>query len=108
MAPSVDFGGRSMTYADLDRIADRIAATLAAMGLAPGDRVLWLGKNNDGFARIVAGVARARMVLVPLNWRLTRPEVRRSEEHTSELQSLMRNSYAVVWLKKKKKRYTKA
>src|SRR3546814_7232698 len=31
----------------------------------------------------------------------------RSEEHTSELQSLMRNSYAVFCLKKKKK-YTKA
>src|SRR3546814_1696362 len=27
----------------------------------------------------------------------------RSEEHTSELQSLMRNSYAVVWSKEKKK-----
>src|SRR3546814_8441708 len=31
--------------------------------------------------------------------------VRRSEEHTSELQSLMRNSYAVFCLKKKKKEY---
>src|SRR3546814_8952495 len=30
-------------------------------------------------------------------------EVRRSEEHTSELQSLMRISYAVFCLKKKKK-----
>src|SRR3546814_2841822 len=30
------------------------------------------------------------------------PEVRRSEEHTSELQSLMRISYAVFCLKKKK------
>src|SRR3546814_8749006 len=29
----------------------------------------------------------------------------RSEEHTSELQSLMRNSYAVLCLKKKKKIY---
>src|SRR3546814_8012479 len=29
--------------------------------------------------------------------------VRRSEEHTSELQSLMRSSYAVFCLKKKKK-----
>src|SRR3546814_4352479 len=29
---------------------------------------------------------------------------RRSEEHTSELQSLMRNSYAVFCLKKKKQR----
>src|SRR3546814_9700791 len=30
-------------------------------------------------------------------------KMRRSEEHTSELQSLMRNSYAVFCLKKKKK-----
>src|SRR3546814_16333259 len=30
----------------------------------------------------------------------------RSEEHTSELQSLMRSSYAVFCLKKKKKSYT--
>src|SRR3546814_11788413 len=88
MAPAVDFGGRSMTYADLDRIADRIAATLAAMGLAPGDRVLWLGKNNDGFARIVAGVARARMVLVPINWRLTRPEVRFIADHSGPAPAL--------------------
>src|SRR3546814_9391474 len=32
----------------------------------------------------------------------------RSEEHTSELQSLMRNSYAVFCLKKKKNKTTKA
>src|SRR3546814_7444347 len=32
-------------------------------------------------------------------------EARRSEEHTSELQSLMRISYAVFCLKKKKKQY---
>src|SRR3546814_5190860 len=31
--------------------------------------------------------------------------VRRSEEHTSELQSLMRISYAVFCLKKKKEKY---
>src|SRR3546814_9272328 len=33
---------------------------------------------------------------------------KRSEEHTSELQSLMRNSYAVFCLKKKKKHQTKS
>src|SRR3546814_1228383 len=33
-----------------------------------------------------------------------RPQIRRSEEHTSELQSLMRISYAVFCLKTKKKR----
>src|SRR3546814_10231367 len=31
-----------------------------------------------------------------------------SEEHTSELQSLMRNSYAVFWLKKKSIHYSHA
>src|SRR3546814_10719858 len=34
-------------------------------------------------------------------------EALRSEEHTSELQSLMRISYAVFCLKKKTKKYTK-
>src|SRR3546814_20649946 len=51
MAPAVDFGGRSMTYDDLDRKADRIAAKPASMGLAPADRVVWLGTNNRGVAR---------------------------------------------------------
>src|SRR3546814_5260110 len=35
-----------------------------------------------------------------------RQELERSEEHTSELQSLMRNSYAVFCLKKKTKQTT--
>src|SRR3546814_5840556 len=38
--------------------------------------------------------------------RLARPCPPRSEEHTSELQSLMRISYAVFCLKKKKKNHT--
>src|SRR3546814_9217786 len=36
--------------------------------------------------------------------RRCRHDRRRSEEHTSELQSLMRNSYAVFCLKKKKRK----
>src|SRR3546814_8211313 len=40
----------------------------------------------------------ARLLLFPND-----AEANRSEEHTSELQSLMRNSYAVFCLKKKKK-----
>src|SRR3546814_10430607 len=38
---------------------------------------------------------------------LAQPRPTRSEEHTSELQSLMRISYAVFCLKKKKKSNTK-
>src|SRR3546814_2814484 len=41
-----------------------------------------------------------------LRWALGRRGRRRSEEHTSELQSLMRISYAVFCLKKKKQQHS--
>src|SRR3546814_13086236 len=44
----------------------------------------------------------ARTVALLVPWDVTLPDTR-SEEHTSELQSLMRISYAVFCLKKKKK-----
>src|SRR3546814_5538440 len=58
--------------------------------------------------RIINGAASTNFVidlgaldgdLIAVDGRSVRP---RSEEHTSELQSLMRNSYAVFCLKKKK------
>src|SRR3546814_1939620 len=53
----------------------------------------------------LAGIAAAGQPrLEPILARALRPHrvIHRSEEHTSELQSLMRNSYAVFCLKKKK------
>src|SRR3546814_5225135 len=44
----------------------------------------------------------ARIQIQRLGQRLAQKDMRRSEEHTSELQSLMRISYAVFCLKKKK------
>src|SRR3546814_10549477 len=45
--------------------------------------------------------------LAPMRHKLLKTHDRRSEEHTSELQSLMRISYAVFCLKKKKTNQTK-
>src|SRR3546814_7357235 len=56
---------------------------------------------RDGAARSVAAVSRGGGRLV--GWMPTLPtSADRSEEHTSELQSLMRISYAVFCLKKTK------
>src|SRR3546814_4735660 len=64
--------------------------------LEPGDEV----GTAIGIARIVERVdADAYILRAP---RLCEAERQRSEEHTSELQSLMRISYAVFCLKKKK------
>src|SRR3546814_8394235 len=60
----------------------------------PRDPFFWLGEINKASAVINTddGLLDKSMA----------PRLARSEEHTSELQSLMRLSYAVICLKKKK------
>src|SRR3546814_9920226 len=63
------------------------------------------GQRRDRPYRVVTGdvgdvADRSAELAQPLH--VTSPRSARSEEHTSELQSLMRNSYAVFCLKKKK------
>src|SRR3546814_1208750 len=48
------------------------------------------------------GAGRAGAVMAAMVENVQKRKTKRSEEHTSELQSLMRNSYAVFCLKKKK------
>src|SRR3546814_9396467 len=77
---------------------------LVAVGARIGERVDRLGVLDDA-ADVVQRHFRQAAVLV------TGEQVlavlgQRSEEHTSELQSLMRTSYAVFCLKKKKSKQT--
>ncbi|MFC9131498.1 long-chain-fatty-acid--CoA ligase [Streptomyces sp. NPDC057099] len=73
--PAVLCEGRSLTYADLHRESNRVAHALRAAGLAPGDRVAYLGKESEHYYEILFGCAKSGTVLVPVNWRLTAPEV---------------------------------
>src|SRR3546814_5254326 len=50
-----------------------------------------------------ASCASITAIMAALYFHALRPQDKRSEEHTSELQSLMRISYAVFCLKKKKR-----
>ncbi|WP_439573361.1 acyl-CoA synthetase [Phreatobacter sp.] len=67
--------GRSVTYGQMDDAAGRGAAFLAAQGLAEGDRFAVLCHNNATFFELLFAAARARLVMVPLNWRLTPAEL---------------------------------
>lgn len=69
-------GDERWTFAELDRQVDAVAARLAAAGVRPGERVALLARNSAGFALVVHAVARLAAVLVPLNVRLTEPELR--------------------------------
>src|SRR3546814_4878189 len=86
-----------------DTIADDLARARSRWLLARADMRNWSGMitDHDGSAMATYGLA------IPVNSLLiNRPQIERSEEHTSELQSLMRISYAVFCLKKKNTSHT--
>src|SRR3546814_3047294 len=68
-----------------------------------GQRVDAVGQDRDLHFRRSGVALVAGMVLDDFGFALGGNRHNRSEEHTSELQSLMRISYAVFCLKKKKK-----
>src|SRR3546814_9044532 len=75
---------------------------LEILGEARLDRVVVVGKDEDGYDMVDrqnALLDQALECAQPAAARLD-GEMARSEEHTSELQSLMRTSYAVFCLKK--------
>lgn len=75
LTPAVLCEGRSLGYGELHQESNRIAHAIRAAGLAPGARVAYLGKESEHYYEILFGCAKSGTVLVPVNWRLTAPEV---------------------------------
>jgi len=68
--------GTRYTYRELNERAARFAAAAGQYwGVQPGDRVAWIGHNRAEFFVMLFGCAKAGLILVPLNWRLTVPEL---------------------------------
>ena len=65
-----------LTYADLDRLADRFAAGLQRLGIAKGDRVALVLPNCPQFIYCFFGVLKAGAVVVPTNPLYTVRELR--------------------------------
>src|SRR3954447_11178508 len=70
-----EFEGRSTSFAEFDENTNRVANGLAALGVKPGERVAYLGKNSDIYFELLLGAIKANVVLAPVNWRLARPEI---------------------------------
>ncbi|MBD5606688.1 MAG: AMP-binding protein, partial [Candidatus Eremiobacteraeota bacterium] len=66
---------RTLSFAELDATADRVAAGLIARGIGPGDRVSLLGQNRWEYVVAYHGVLKAGAVVNPLNVMLTDDEV---------------------------------
>ncbi len=67
--------GESCTHAEIDERSDRLANALLARGLARGERVVVLLENSIRCIEVDFGLCKAGLVRVPLNPRITAPEL---------------------------------
>jgi fatty-acyl-CoA synthase len=67
--------GRNFTYAELDRRTGQLTAALAKRGIAKGDRVALLAPNCAEYFELQFACGRLGAIMLPLNWRLTVPEL---------------------------------
>ena len=73
--PAFEQGGESVTYAEADRITRQLISFLENQGIAPGDRIAWLGKNSYHYFLLLYACGRMGAVMAPLGWRLAPPEI---------------------------------
>ena len=73
--PVAVYDGGRLTYRELDRASDRLAASLTAAGIKPGDPVALQLPNIPQFLISYFGILKAGGAVVPLNVLLRAPEV---------------------------------
>ncbi|MDF2466757.1 MAG: long-chain fatty acid--CoA ligase [Ramlibacter sp.] len=74
-ALALHFEGSRLRYGELAARSVRVAAQLQrGWGVAPGDRVAWLGANHPGQLILLFALARIGAILLPLNFRLAPAE----------------------------------
>jgi acyl-CoA synthetase (AMP-forming)/AMP-acid ligase II len=82
-APAVFQGSRTVTFAELRARVDALAAGLAGLGIAAGERIGILAQNDVAYLELYGACARQGIIAYPINWRLTAPEVERVVERAA-------------------------
>ena len=62
--------GATLTFGEIDRASDRVASTLAQLGVRPGDRVLALARNSAAFLLAMLGAQKRGAIFTPINTEL--------------------------------------
>jgi acyl-CoA synthetase (AMP-forming)/AMP-acid ligase II len=84
----------SWTYAQLEAAANRLANTLASLGVRSGDKVIWCGPNSPQVVAVINAVRKLGAVAVPLNYRLTAAEARYIVAHSDACAAYVDAEYA--------------
>jgi long-chain acyl-CoA synthetase len=76
-------GGRRWTYGDLDEISDRLAASLARLGIEKGDRVAIHLANCPELVFAYYACFKLGAISVPINNRFAAPEIEYALNHSA-------------------------
>ena len=87
-------GDRQLTYTELGQRAERLATGLQKLGIAAGDRVAYLSYNNHQLLEGYFGVIQARAIVMPLNVRLSEPELATILRHSGAKMAIFENDFA--------------
>ncbi|MBY6685648.1 long-chain fatty acid--CoA ligase [Rhodococcus sp. BP-149] len=74
-ASAIEFRGRTLSYDEVDDRTVRLAHVLRGLGVRRGDRVGILSSNHPAYLELLFSCGVLGAVFVPLNARLTAPEV---------------------------------
>jgi acyl-CoA synthetase (AMP-forming)/AMP-acid ligase II len=87
-------GDRQFTFNQLGQRAERLATGLQKLGIAPGDRVAYLSYNNHQLLEGYFGVIQAHAIAMPLNVRLSEPELATILRHSGAKMVIFENDFA--------------
>jgi len=73
--PALSFESETLSYAGMQTRIERFAAMLYGLGVRHGDRVACLGFNHPDIVVTLFATARLGAIFLPLNFRLTGPEL---------------------------------
>ena len=91
---AIDYHDRELDYRELDDAATRFASSFVERGLHRGDRVATLTGNTPEHVAIFFACARLGLILVPLSWRLSAPELAYQLEDSEPALFLVEPEYA--------------
>ncbi len=77
-----------LSYGELERRTQQVAALLARLGIAPGERVLLLFANDYRFAETLLGTLRAGSIAVPANIKLGADQLAYIADHSESVATI--------------------
>lgn len=69
------FNNEELSFSQLNEQSNQIANALSNENIKPNSRIAFLGKDSFACYEILFGTVKAKMVFMPINWRLTQEEV---------------------------------